>query len=250
MIDMHFVSLDMLPRATTNDVAGIALANAVIFRQFFCALAIRVPLAHFTHLNVCHFTVGRLFALWLKAATLGVHIPHIVRMGAEKQMIWVGASRIVAFVANLHAFWSRAKMKHPRNAMDCHCPFVYADLAVSIAIQGANPVPTFIGAVIDDFFPETLFEGDCLSDVMPLQKLNGLPFYVPAFLVILFCNWGKLTTTTVAVTIGNFLRGHVHGILEHSRFSFQNLLKPQDISRCRCGNSIGVIQEYFSTCGL
>lgn len=97
------------------------------------------------------------------------HISDVVVAGAEEQMGWVDAGRVVALVEHPQAVGDRAVVRRPREAMRQHrvpSSLGYPDLAVTLVRRGRRPQPAGaeVGkmgrnrAVLIDLRPEAIRE--------------------------------------------------------------------------------------------
>src|SRR5882724_7488444 len=48
------------------------------------------------------------------------HVRHVVRVGTQKQMIWIYAHREVTFMADMHPGWDDTAIQSPRSPMSFH----------------------------------------------------------------------------------------------------------------------------------
>lgn len=100
-------------------------------------------LNNFPHLNLCKF--------WRTAAlsSLAVHILNIVKVRAKKQVIWVCAFRIVAFVKHVETVWNVSKMNHPAKSVGIFEPVnqrgSVTNYSIPFFMETAVPIPAPMG---------------------------------------------------------------------------------------------------------
>lgn len=206
--------------------SGIAEASIVEQAAYLCNL-------FFGEFCIAVFASVRMPALL-------VHIIMVVLGCAKKEMAWIAAWRIVAFMKNLHAIRYGAMCYHPGGAMRKTLPKEtdVAHQAISALFFVPLPFPTFIGATLVNFQPETIFLAKSFGIVEVMATKIGLwfPLDIAARSEILFRDVCFPATTTVAITVWDFLSGIVRGMIIHSNVSLLDLLTPQDGSTHRCGN--------------
>lgn len=183
------------------------------------------------------------------------HIMHVFLLTADNQMVRIDTTRIVAGVAYDSAGWYGAIVqfvtktvgKYPAPtlislAANAHC-------AVSIMTLCSNPQPTVLRRSLDDILPKALCNRASCSqaivvtrDEMSFRRLNDsttstgaadrawvwvsacivAAYVLPRFALdvavrfaVSWRNLGFLPTTTVAVTVWDFLRSILSGMLAH-----------------------------------
>lgn len=229
----------MLPCVEVNNMMNGGHAHAISLAQARDSHALPVECAHFDDLRFREPCIGLRFSARL--ATLANHIGAIVGGCSQEQMGGVHAARIVfsvwAVMADIHAVWDRAKVKFVAEAMRLVGLLLEGCHAVSVSIERPLPYPALGNVASLDLCPERFFAGAETHGVpvMAVDEPDGFALDLAASNSVSFGEWGKLPTTAVAITVGNFVRG----MISHSEFSFQNLLTPpNDSTRCG-GNFIG-----------
>lgn len=86
------------------------------------------------------------------AATLPVHVGVVVRDGAEKQVLGIDASWVVAVVADEHPIRDGAVVQLPRHTMGELTPSFLTKIAVAEHMLPAGPQPARVGTL--NFHPE------------------------------------------------------------------------------------------------
>lgn len=155
-------------------------------------------------------------------AILGYFVRHIISICAKKQMGWIHAGRIVASMANMHMVRDWAVRQLPRNAVSRNDLIVKSGLPVTLAICVPLPLPTIVKAADLDLHPE-MFRGRwgaTKASVMPVNKPFRFTFHVAAPIFVSCGNGCLLSTTAVAITVGNIVRG-IMGLHKNLHFLCQ-----------------------------
>lgn len=76
--------------------------------------------------------------------TFSPHVQSIVCISAKKEMIWADTGGVIAFVANQHSVWNRAKVQDPRCPVRSDIPthIFSSEAAITMRQFGSNPNPT------------------------------------------------------------------------------------------------------------
>lgn len=198
---------NVAPCAPFYDSVNGRRTNAKPPREIASAGAVRVHPPHFAHV-VAGQRRG-MMALAISPAHLGMHISHIVGMGADEKMARVDARRVVATVADLHTGRHGASVGnlpgHPMRAV------VTAPGTLEKTVSGwtasAKPRPALIRPASVYLAPKAIFEADrprnpallVVDDVMA-----GLPFDVSPLRLGAVGDLGGLAASAVAqaVTVG------------------------------------------------
>lgn len=183
------------------------------------------------------------------------HIAHVFLVAANNQMAGIDATGIVAGVANYCAgryraivqFVTKAVSKHIAPTLVAFAPDAHH--AVSVMTLRSSPQPTVIQRSLDDILPKTLVNwaaypraivvslskaafvrfdnsaastgaANCTGEWVPPRVVTAyimpwLTLDVTVSRVVPSGDLGFLPTTTVAVTVWNFLRGVLSGMLAH-----------------------------------
>lgn len=91
-------------------------------------------------------------------SALGNFILVVYRMIANKQMRWVNAFRIIAFVQNMAVVWNFLMRQLVRKTMSAYNFFANSKSAISHSffVRRGRPFPTFVGTGNFDFCPKSL----------------------------------------------------------------------------------------------
>lgn len=121
-----------------------------------------------------------IIAGWRDCAAFILGIIHIVLSRTSKKVLGIGARWTVAFMENVGSVWNWAVVEFIRKAMRFDVVTSYADLSVPVLIVASGPVPTFIGAALNNFCPKAI-RGRAQGAnfvVMADDKPDGLAFDV------------------------------------------------------------------------
>lgn len=183
------------------------------------------------------------------------HIAHVFLVAADNQMVGIDTTGIVTGVANDRAGRYRAIVQFVTETVSKHFAHTLVALtanghhAVSVMTLRSNPQPTIIRRSFDYILPKALCDWAAYSQAVvvalseaPLRRLdNGptststanrarkrmsprvVPAYVASWLAlnvtvecaVLRANFGFLSATAVTVTVRNFLRWVLSGMLAH-----------------------------------
>jgi hypothetical protein len=136
----------------------------------------------------------------------------IVGSCAKKQVIGIDAASIVARMANAKLIRKGTMMQFPGSTMGIHhhSRSVSADSSIAVAADVALPQPAFMERTRGDIFPES--DRHRPAAVM-LKIAKRLSFYLSKFRDGFSGNLRLLPTTTLAISIGNVVRGWYNEIL-------------------------------------
>ena len=155
---------------------------------------------------------------WGAIPTLLGHILHVVGLRTQKEMPGVDAKRVIAFVQNHQVVRYGANGQFPTesgrvtpagtdSSATCKDGATFAG--------STSPSPTVIRAALVYLLPKTVCNWTAAG--MPDNVLNGMAFDMTMHGVVIGRNLGFLAATTVAVTIGNIVRGIMGS---HQKFTF------------------------------
>lgn len=229
----------MCPSFVTDNTPYGSLGNFIESCHFGLRNALRPKPANFSDIGHTQFY------RWMRLATVATvaisafcqHISNIVRGCAKKQMVRIHAGWIIAFMKYPKVIWYWAVVQFPGMAMRSPRTAINIYLSISTDIGRTLPFPTLIWAKFIHFLPKAFHDRTevVVSDaprVVVLDKASGLAFYRVLALVCHFRNWGQLSTTALAITVWDFLRGMIHD----SNSPFVTLLTPPNGSN-RCGGN-------------
>lgn len=72
---------------------------------------------------------------------LGIHVGHVGRLSARKQVVRIRACAAVAPMQNTNAFLKRSFMEEPREAMRSNIPSAEAEMPIAVRSKCASPSP-------------------------------------------------------------------------------------------------------------
>lgn len=122
----------MINRTTANSVCASQLS--------VCNSALRVTFADLPNLSVGQYRVAL-----SHVASLVDHVPHVVLLGAQEQMIRIYTRRIIATVQNAKSVGDWAIGHMPRQAMRQNVLAAFLDCSVSVICTGGHPDPAGVG---------------------------------------------------------------------------------------------------------
>jgi hypothetical protein len=172
------MSLYMQPVFTTTCAPYRGVVDVVAFRKSACRES---GSANFSNSIFGQARSSASFSLWAttSVSTLSDHVKHVVALGAKKEMLRVGAQRVIALVQNIQPIGDRAIVEFPRHAMRIR-GFTIANQP-AIAARGASlPLPTPIRFGAINSLPELLnehFRG-ILAGHLRLHSVGVMPLVV------------------------------------------------------------------------
>lgn len=170
-------------------------------------IPLRVSTANLDNLGFCKFSLRKPIAVTL--TVFAGHICAIVGRCAQEQVRRIHATRVVACVANKHAFWDRAIMQFIAVSMNQYGFIAGLHFPVSAGGTIASPYPTTRSGGLADPSPEA---GFCSAmGVVSMNKMKGLPLNRAVAFVGVKRNWRGLTATTFAKFYGRILGGIIEG---------------------------------------
>lgn len=146
--------LNVSPRFSSDDKVNGWSANAKHVGQLV-GVVFSVQFSDFLYLSWIKFsqTVARSARMF--TSFFGKHVTHILLMRPEKQMIRVGAFRIVASVQNMFPFWNLSIVDFPRNAMGADHFTFNGKTPVSARVVTADPFPASL--CFNNLWPKSWF---------------------------------------------------------------------------------------------
>jgi hypothetical protein len=197
-------------------------------------------------------------------STFADHIVNIIEVCAKKKMSRIAAELIVAFMQNMQVVWNRSICQGPSNTVRTLWSAIYRHCSITVTACTGLPVPAIIWALFVDSGPKAIFDG--LPVVMAVNvtrlmtwlfcsfqaltasasaKFGSIPFtgaatvtndiserfafYMPSAAVVLGDYFGFLAASALAVSVGDFLRGLIRGMLAHVSSSFRLLTMPRAV---------------------
>lgn len=162
--------LNVIPTVPEFDLGDYGWGHAVLLRQLQLesfAVRMRKQISYFKHLCFGQFRSSVQCAVSDKLSSLGNHVPNIISKASNKQMVWVHARRIVAFVQHAHtifaylnalavrALWKCKVRQFPRNSMSAFRFTISPDLPVAVSECCSEPQPAATARVFPDSLPES-----------------------------------------------------------------------------------------------
>lgn len=198
-------------------------------------------------------------------STFANHIVNVIKVCTKKKMSRITAKPIVASMKNMQVIWDRSICQDPSNAMGALRSPINRHCSVAMTAYTGFPVPAIIWALLVDSGPKAAFYrlgtaivptdiarlmawASCFFQTLTTSaraKFGRVPFtgaatvtnyiserfafYMPSAAVILGDYLGLLTTTALAVSVRDFLRGLIRGMLAHVSSSFRLLTMPRAV---------------------
>lgn len=218
MATLAQVLLDVLPPLAKDNDGDRCVVHSEIFGKLLLTNAVGILCANST--DIIGGQLGlRVHFSWLRSlpvATLVHHILMIVSVCTRPKVIGVYASAIIAFVANVQPFGYCSLVEFVAEAMRPVANAIYVETPIATNIQNCK-TPAVIRAALINSGPE-------FCDLVPAfwrrfvsdDVACGLALDMPFRSISLFCNRSLLSATTVAIAVGDFLRGiiaHVDKLL-------------------------------------
>lgn len=91
--------------------------------------------------------VGYFFSASSSASSLVYRIPIIIFESTHKEVCWINARRIVAFMANEFSFWDWPIVKFIRDSMRAEVSSIYCYTTISVFIFMSSPQPTIFSFI-------------------------------------------------------------------------------------------------------
>lgn len=226
----------MFPRQAKKHAPHADAADAILSgKSRHADPAFGETLPRFNHLFLGEFSNANSRSNGL--TFFGYLVRHIIGVCTKKQVVGINAGWVIAMVQNMESIGNWAMCQLPRNtvsrddlAVDLHLPITFA---ASISL----PLPTVIRAENLHLRPEMLckWRGTAAAGMVSLNEPGWFALNLAAFVCVSCGNAGLFAATTVAITVGNIVRG----MIIHSNVSLLDLLTPpNDSTRCG-GNFIG-----------
>lgn len=132
----------------------------------------------------------------------------VFKLRAKRQMRSANAAAIVTNVHDNHTVGNLAVLQLPGEAVGADQFSIDRKDAISLSLDVTGPHPAIAGLV--DLLPKTFFSG---ARVMTVDVSDGATLDPAKTPSSVGRNWSKLTTTALAVSVFNFARGIVSGIV-------------------------------------
>lgn len=197
-------------------------------------------------------------------STFANHIVNVIKVCTKKKMSGITAKPIVASMKNMQVIWNRSICQGPSNTVRTLRSAIYRHCSITVTACTGLPVPAIIWALLVDSGPKAIFDG--LPVVMAVNvtrlmtwlfcsfqaltasasaKFGSIPFtgaatvtndiserfafYMPSAAVVLGDYLGLLSASALAISVRDFFRGLIRGMLAHVGSSFQLLTMPRAV---------------------
>jgi hypothetical protein len=161
----------MIPSLTSNNSANVGLADSKYGRDFLLRNAVfKIELSDFSYIFGREFGISR-FSNCDAPSALGKHVSHVIAMRSNKQMLWIYAGRIVAFMAHTHSSRNFAFMHNPRRMACVRDLSTEPKRAIPAGVYCTSPKPAGF-RLVDLFTKLFLFGFEALK--INLARINGL----------------------------------------------------------------------------
>lgn len=138
-------NLAFSPLLHPGDLGNMGCGYPVLFRQFVRRyFSGDIALSDFFDLFFCQFYM-------LAVSFFVIHICHIIRSCSKKQMGWIDANSVIAFMQNIKSIRYRTISQFPRHAMSPRLNIMYPP--VSISSFAGLPYPAIFS--LFDFRPKS-----------------------------------------------------------------------------------------------
>lgn len=229
------------PCYPANNLRNVTFVDLVLCNQCIQVEALTKFLSNLDHLWLREFCEA--VRLATRLAVFCHFIRHIVGLGAKKQMIGVHTAAIVALVTNIQVFWGGTAMKYVGDPVSGHLFAAPMRSAVAFWTNWPLPLPANTWIALVNVFPK--FPGIGLAGIVSGRKTYRFAFD-PSALRLVLCRYpGLLSTTTLAIAVGDFVRGFVRGMLRHVNASLLGVGRATGCLSQRRGVSIGLSSVFY-----
>ncbi len=222
----------MFPTKTANNMPYSSWTNTILACQRSNCFAISMALPNRNNIACNKFTTVFIAAFWWIRSPFVGFVSMIFGKCPQKEMIWVNAYRIVAFVANIQSIRYRTVMNLITEAMRGDALSININFSIAITFLGCLPFPAITRITDRDFFPETSCWGlgSSASILVTIDKFTRFTFLQSVAYAIVLNNISLFSASAMAVSIGDFLRGCFCGMIGHVISSFQLVNVPGMLS--------------------
>jgi hypothetical protein len=168
-------------------------------------------IAQFSGLFIGKARQAMLFALRSVLAFLLKHIRNVLFLSASKEMVRANAVSNIAMMADQKIIGNKAMRQGIRESVCKNLLATVPELAVSIAQNGSSPQPAVARLIhfAPKDFTHFLMGGGCTpKHAMKVMVVDEL-----VLLAVAYCRFA--TTSTLAIAVGDFVRGVVRDMLDH-----------------------------------
>ena len=199
----------MPPGAALDNGMNNRIADAIFFGKVDRARTVARGLANLYHRSIGQFGDWILLALFMITAPLIHFVAHVVDTCTKKQMSGVNASWIIAMVQHMQFVWNVTIDQEPSDPVGRNCFPVYSHSSIAESIPRAYPNPTIVACAFIDFFPKLIRQW--ANILVPLDESARFTFYRAGRFIAVVSERCLSTTTTLAVPVGDFVRGIIEG---------------------------------------
>lgn len=156
----------MSPSSTVNDVVNGGFAHRKVYRKLkLCCVAALIQVTHFLNLifGKCGVCISNAYG-FTKPSFFGC-ITRVITERTKKQMAWVAAFWIVAFVADTKTFSSCSETKFKGETMGAPVLSFYGKHAITFCCEASLPVPAFVRPSNIYLFPKSACTTDWVIGV-------------------------------------------------------------------------------------
>lgn len=143
----------MLPMSSALNHGNMRLSNSVLLSYHTL-----YSFGGSNRKNLCGSKFGAAMSFTMLVSAFRKHVSRIYFRVTNKQMLWINAARVVAFVTNKLI---RPK-RHSSHLGGSTMGVLVADSAISSSGFAANPLPTSIGSFFINLVPERFVSSFCL----------------------------------------------------------------------------------------
>ena len=221
----------MRPMFFVDNRSNGATTNSIYLSNVYLSHAVSIQLANAWNILLNQFRLSMPLTLGLIFASFVKHVINIILNGSEKEMIGITARSYVALVETTESVWYGSILQFPCNAMGKFACSVFAYSSVPMPIFVCTPKPTLVRFAFVDLGPESFFEW--AATLVSTDKSKWLILDVLILCAILGRKIGLLSTSTVAVSMWDFVSGIVRGMITHDVGSYLANVLPTDVTALR-----------------
>lgn len=197
---------NMLPSFSFDNGIYVSLGDTKLNAEISSFDAKRGQATNFAHVRLLEFgrTLGFAYCSRNNTSPLCVHIGNIVGGCAKKQVRWIAARGIVAFMQNVEAVRNHANVNLPGKAVRESGYAIHSQLSVTCVIPVALPFPTFALGGWRDIFPKSADE--IAAKVVVADEATRLAFAVTVGRVIPPGYFRALAASAMAIAVCDFVK--------------------------------------------
>jgi hypothetical protein len=231
----------MLPCFACDDRTYIRLSDIKLFGYDRLRDAVSIHAPNFNAINFSYLCAHIAFACQCYLSTLCYHIGIVISTCTDKEVGRIATRRVIAFMANDHAFRNETNMNLVRESVRHMMGLPIVKDTVSFCRSVAAPFPAGIWFANRQASPK-LHLNCARNNTMPLEIARGFTFAYAAALTCKCINACLLPATAVAVAVRDFIKGKLGldklwGMLRHVDFLLLGI-----------GQSRGRLQRRSATC--